>query len=91
MRIEMSKIDYLNEMDKMIQLAIKKEMDGFEKFGSGIAKDYNMIEEIEQEIADSINYLVMGMYKIRKILDVINAKIKELEAWNFLLKFQQGI
>lgn len=68
-RIPMSKVDYLNELDTMVQLAIKKELDGFTKYGEGMPADFDAIKEIEEEIADTINYMVMGMVKIRRLLE----------------------
>lgn len=68
-RIPMSKVDYLNELDTMVQLAIKKELDGFIKYGEGMSADFDAIKEIEEEIADTINYMVMGMVKIRRLLE----------------------
>ena len=53
----------------MVQLAIKKGLDGFIKYGEGMPADFDAVKEIEEEIADTINYMVMGMVKIRRLLE----------------------
>ena len=71
MRLKMSKEDYENIFKEITTLAFKKCLEGFDKYGEGIDKNYDMLSEVEEEIADTINYLIFGLYKVRIIKEML--------------------
>lgn len=66
-RIPMTEERYKEELEGIVKLAYEKEVKGFEKFGEGINENFDTLQEIREEIADTINYLVMGLIKMRYI------------------------
>ena len=75
-------------VNKVVDIIIKRHMQGMEKFGGTMESNDRpldqWIEETIEELIDAIHYLV----KARTITDKFKTKEKELEA--MLAKFKEG-
>jgi hypothetical protein len=74
MRIPMSQEEYNKIFAEITALAHEKGMEGFEKYGDGLPQDFLMIKEVEEELADTINYIIYGLHLVRKLQEVYTRK-----------------
>jgi hypothetical protein len=79
--IEIPVKEYNKLFAEITMKAHTRMIDGYSKYGDTLEENFDFIKEAEEEIADAINYLVMGLHKMRKIEELFNnymdAKIKE--------------
>lgn len=75
MGVRISPDEYEKLFAEVTFKAHERMMQGYEKYGEVLKTDFDFVSEAEEEIADAINYLVMGLFKFRLVKKILEESV----------------
>lgn len=65
--VKISKEEYKKLFEALTTRAYEKMMVGYDIYGDEMGPEFHFLEEIEDELGDTINYLIMGLFRAREL------------------------